>query len=120
MEKAQTARLLAVAAVVDNRRVEPATVEAWHEVLGHLDYGACRRALAEHRRSSTAYLQPAHIVALVDQERDEVAVLEAETRRLQEAWLGGVMGVEEFRALAASEGVSAACRVVESRKEIEG
>ncbi|WP_144061089.1 hypothetical protein [Agrococcus pavilionensis] len=62
------AKLLAVAATVDNRIVTREMVGGWMGAIGHLDYEASVRALHEHRRSSTEYLQPAHIAALV---RDE-------------------------------------------------
>lgn len=63
MQKSQTAKLLGKAALVDNRTVDQLTIEAWHEVIGHLDYDDAMTALTEHRRTSTDYLQPAHIVA---------------------------------------------------------
>lgn len=63
MQRSQTAKLLAKAALVDNRTVDAMTVEAWHEAIGHLDYDDAMAALTEHRRTSTEYLQPAHITA---------------------------------------------------------
>lgn len=74
MKKSETAALLALAAIVDNRTVIPATkdqpsptVELWHAVIGDLGFQDAVAALHEHRRTSTEYLMPAHIVALVDQ-----------------------------------------------------
>lgn len=58
-------KLLALAATVDNRHVTPEQVAGWSAAIGHLPYEACVEALWEHRRSSTEYLQPAHIAALV-------------------------------------------------------
>lgn len=62
MTRSQTARLLAKAQLIDNRTVDEMTVEAWHEIVGHLDYDDAMEALTEHRRTSTLYLQPAHII----------------------------------------------------------
>lgn len=63
MQKSQTARLLGKAALVDNRTIDQMTIEAWHEIVGHLDYDDALAALLKHRTESTDYLMPAHIVA---------------------------------------------------------
>ncbi|PDQ34973.1 MAG: hypothetical protein B5766_08260 [Candidatus Lumbricidophila eiseniae] len=50
-------------AAIDNREVTPLTVGAWHEAIGHLDYGIARRALAAVRRDpNIAYVEPRHIL----------------------------------------------------------
>lgn len=59
------AKLLALAATVDNRIVTREMVGGWMAAIGDLDFEASVRALHEHRRSSTEYLQPAHIAAIV-------------------------------------------------------
>lgn len=61
MNKTETAKLLTIASMIDNRTVAPETVEAWHDVLGHLTYGLAKAAMSLHRRESTDYLMPAHI-----------------------------------------------------------
>jgi hypothetical protein len=61
MLTSETAKLLAKAQLLDNRTVDRATVEAWHEVVGHLDYADALAALTLHRRESTEYLMPSHI-----------------------------------------------------------
>lgn len=63
MNKTELSKLLAVASAVDNRRVTPETVEAWHLVVGHLSLDVAHEALLMHQRDSTDYLMPAHIVA---------------------------------------------------------
>lgn len=63
MNKAETAQLLTVISQIDNRKLEPATVEAWFAVLGHLDYSIAVESARVHFRDSTDYLMPAHIVA---------------------------------------------------------
>ncbi len=62
MQRSQTALLLAKAQLVDNRTVDEYVIEAWHEVVAALDYDDAMAALTEHRRTSTEYLTPAHIV----------------------------------------------------------
>ena len=69
MLKSQTAELLVIAAAVDPIRTDELTLEAWHEVVGHLDYGAAREALREHRRTSVEPVKPAHIIALAKKQR---------------------------------------------------
>lgn len=81
------ARLLAAAAAVDNRHVTREAVAAWMQAIGHLQYPECVEALGEHRRSSTEYLQPAHIAALVTAgqvERGSVSQLDQERAALDE------------------------------------
>lgn len=67
MNKTQTAQMLTIASMVDSRTVAPETVEAWHEILGDLDFDMAREAMTRHRRESTDYLMPAHIVAHYNQ-----------------------------------------------------
>jgi hypothetical protein len=60
---AETARILAKAQLVDNRQITELVIKEWHEVIGHLFYEDAYKAVTEHRRTSTDYLQPAHVVA---------------------------------------------------------
>lgn len=62
MNLAETGKLLAKVQLYDNRTVDRATIEAWHEVIGHLDFQVALQALKIHKMTSTDYLQPAHIV----------------------------------------------------------
>lgn len=82
MLKSETAQLLGKAALIDNRKVDSATVEAWHEIIGHIDYPVALIALTIHRRTSADYLQPAHIVANLKRARDERATETNRTRAL--------------------------------------
>ena len=74
MQKSEVAQLLAKAALIDNRRIDAATVEAWHEVIGHVPYDVALTALTIHRRTSSEYLMPAHIIANLRKARDQQAV----------------------------------------------
>lgn len=61
MNKAEVAKLLTVASTIDNRKVEPETVEGWFLILSDLDYGVALESMRVHFRESTDYLMPAHI-----------------------------------------------------------
>lgn len=74
MKESETAKILAKAALIDNRHIDRETVKAWHEIIGHLDFGVALVALTIHRRTSTEYLMPAHIISSVRRARDELAV----------------------------------------------
>lgn len=65
MLKSETAQLLAIVSAYDNRKVSAEMVEAWHYTIGDLDYEPASRAVVEHFRSSTAWIMPAHIIAIV-------------------------------------------------------
>jgi hypothetical protein len=54
--------LLARIQVLDNRQVDQLTIEAWAPLMADVPYTAAVDAVNDHFRSSTAYLQPAHIV----------------------------------------------------------
>lgn len=57
--------LLARIQVLDNRQVDQLTIEAWAPLMVDVDYRAAVEAVNDHFRSSTTYLQPAHIVQAV-------------------------------------------------------
>ncbi|MFD4957118.1 hypothetical protein [Microbacterium sp. NPDC058389] len=65
----QTSELLARVQVIDNRRVEEATILAWHELLDDVDLPTAVEAVRLHFRESTAYLTPAHVRQNVDRIR---------------------------------------------------
>jgi hypothetical protein len=62
----ETTAFLVHVQAIDNRKVEEATVLAWHELVGDLDYGMSVEAARLHFRESTAYLVPAHVRANVE------------------------------------------------------
>lgn len=81
MQASQTSELLAELAAIDNREVTTLTVEAWHEVIGHLDHTVARRALVKARQNLTIdYVEPKHILAHALQ---VIADDEREARKLQ-------------------------------------
>ena len=82
MLKSETAQLLGKAALIDNRKVDAATVEAWHEIIGHIDYQTALAALTIHRANSAEYLQPAHIIANISKARNQRALEASRNRAL--------------------------------------
>lgn len=62
MTPRECASLLTYASIIDHRTVAPETVAAWVEVIGHLDVTLAREAIVQHRRESTDYLMPAHVI----------------------------------------------------------
>lgn len=67
MTNEQAAKLLAIIAAGDNRSVDMTTIQVWADALDGLDPDMCLQAVREHRRNSTDYLTPAHVVARVRQ-----------------------------------------------------
>lgn len=72
----ETTELLTRIQIIDNRRVEEATVLAWFELVGDLDLAPALEAVRLHFRDSTEYLKPAHVRAGI--ERIRVAGLGAQ------------------------------------------
>jgi hypothetical protein len=66
VNRLETHDLLTAIAAIDNRQFDDATVLLWHRILGHLDPIDAGHAMAEHFRSSDAYLMPVHIARLAD------------------------------------------------------
>jgi len=88
VRRADVARLLTIAAAVDNRKLEgvqgEAAVLAWEQIVGDLELAECVAAMAEHRRTRPdVYLQPGHVRELVLGAREESAALESERRALR-------------------------------------
>lgn len=85
MRRSEVARLLAIAAAVDNRRLDgiagEAALEAWMPVVGDLDYPLAVLAIHEHRRERPdVYLQPGHIREIVLAARERAMPAEVQER----------------------------------------
>lgn len=59
----QVTALLARIQVLDNRQVDPLTIQAWEPLMAYVDYNLAVEAVNIHFQTSSEYLQPAHIVA---------------------------------------------------------
>lgn len=62
MNISETANVLAKIQVFDNRRVDEATILAWHEVLAEFDYQKALNAVTEFYREDRKWIMPADIV----------------------------------------------------------
>lgn len=69
MNLLETGDVLAKIQVFDNRTVDQATLAAWQEVLAGRELQECLDAVAEHHRTSTAWVMPGHITAILDAKR---------------------------------------------------
>lgn len=65
MTRSETARLLAIAAGVDQRTIGDADVQAWQMVLHDIPLEAATAALRAHYREQTRRIMPADIVQRV-------------------------------------------------------
>lgn len=71
MTPGDAARVLAVAALYDNRQTGEEDAAAWYAVIGDLDFADAVEAVRRHYRDSVDWLKPAHVRAGVRAIRDE-------------------------------------------------
>lgn len=84
MIKRDTERLVRKVAVLDNRVVNEAVIDAWHEVVGHIAYEVAERALVKARQDpNVPYLEPRHVLAKC---REAIMELNDEHRTPEERW----------------------------------
>lgn len=62
MQKSETAKVLAFVHSVQGGEVTEIEVEAWHELIGHLDYGAAMGTTRRHFERETRRLWPADLL----------------------------------------------------------
>ena len=79
MTPEETGKLLARAALIDNRKVDTPTVIAWHQIVGDLRYADCEQAVIGHYAETREWIMPADI---------RIRVKEARHQRIKDA--GGV------------------------------
>lgn len=64
MNRSEVGKILAVAAVVDNRTVDREAVAVWHDLIGHLTAEEAVDALRRFRQNSPGvYLEPGHLLS---------------------------------------------------------
>lgn len=95
----ETSKMLGLIQVIDNRRVDEATILAWVPLVNDLDYAEAVEAVTLHRRESAAYLLPAHVRANVARIREASPFVEDE--------YGNALPVDEH-ALTAQRKIAAA------------
>lgn len=59
----ETAAVLAKIKLIDNREVTELVIREWHDIINGLEYADAITAVREHRKKSTDYLLPGHVVA---------------------------------------------------------
>lgn len=80
MNRLETERLVRKVAVLDNRTVNDAVIDAWRDVVGHVSYEVAERALIKARQDpNIQYLEPKHVVAKA---REAIIELNEEARQL--------------------------------------
>lgn len=85
MKISETTELVALISMVDNRKVESATVEAWHLIIGGYDFEDCKRALISARqRDDINWLEPKHIVAEIKKLKERRVIEERREKAMEE------------------------------------
>jgi hypothetical protein len=80
VNKLETERLVRKVAVLDNRNVNEAVIDAWYEVVSHIDYTVAERALIKARQDANVqWLEPKHLVAKA---REAIIELNDEARQI--------------------------------------
>jgi hypothetical protein len=73
MNRAEVARLLALAAAYDRRTVGDADIAAWAAALADIPASDAENAVLRHFRESDAFLMPVHVRRLVKADREAAA-----------------------------------------------
>lgn len=71
MNREEAAKLLGIVALGDNRQISYELATYWHGLLPDIRVEDAIQAVAIHRRESTEWLQPAHVIRLVRRIRSE-------------------------------------------------
>lgn len=67
MDINEVGRLVTRIAITDNRTIDTTTILDWEEILPEwLPFDLAMQAIIVHRRTSTEYLQPAHVIAIAE------------------------------------------------------
>jgi len=66
----ETAAVLAKIKLIDNREITELVIREWHDIIGHIEYADAIVAVREHRKTSTDYLLPGHVVQGARRARD--------------------------------------------------
>lgn len=94
MNIAEARKLLEEVSVIDNRKLSQELVQAWHKIVGHIDYRVAERALLLARRDpNIAYVEPKHIMAKVPAAIGELNDERREAESVEEDWTGEPMPI---------------------------
>lgn len=75
MNAEETGKILGLAALVDNRKVDVPVIVAWHQMIGDLPYADAEQAVRDHYATSRERIMPADI-------RERVSVVRSERLRI--------------------------------------
>jgi hypothetical protein len=74
VNKQEVGKLLTVVALVDNREINLAVVDVWHDLLSDLAVDEANEALRKFRRENPGvYLEPGHIYQIAQKARAAAA-----------------------------------------------
>lgn len=66
MNISETSKILDKVSAIDNRKVTPQTLEAWHDIIGRVPFDIATEALKlAQQDASVKYLEPRHIMGWV-------------------------------------------------------
>lgn len=99
MNEAETRMILSQVSALDNRKLNDAVLAIWYQVFRDYAYEEVKWALYEHARTSTEYLLPAHLTAIVNGKRVEWRMMNPEPNLAKDAWLE----FEHMQVLASEE-----------------
>lgn len=99
MNFADTGKLLAFIGAVDRRIPGDAEIAAWQELLEDINLDDALNAVREHRRTSTDWIQPAHILNGVKKARSKRIDTADTTLEAFPNEVEGVSYLDELRAL---------------------
>lgn len=88
MNFTDTKALLAKIAVIDNRKVDQATVLVWEEIVAPFTPAEMSSALIEYRRThgNRDYLTPGDLVLIVNERREQHALRNTGTSHKELVW----------------------------------
>ena len=122
MNESEVRMILAQSAAVDTRKITDAAIVMWHGLFREYSYGEVKWALMHHFATSTEYLMPAHLIAIVNTKRAEYRQMNPGLSLASDAWLE----FEQLQELAASlcranreAGFRYAVDAMEDTKELE-
>ena len=118
MNKAEMAKLLTVTSAFRGKALTAEDIEAWHAIVGDLDFADAVEAARRHLRESEAWLMPVHLVEGVKRIHYERSRIRWADRQLAAARDADPL-LDEWRwwsKLAREDGVSAFTREYAQRQ----
>lgn len=73
MDHVEVSKLLTLIAAIDNREVNPVTIEVWQRIMEKEDYETMASAVPEYFATSEAYLAPRGLIAVAKRMKEAKA-----------------------------------------------